>query len=152
MAGAAPILSVISGVYGIYSGMQQQKEAKAAADEQERIAQANAAREEAETMEEKRRMKEAAESETAKMRAKAAGSGGQVAGSSMDIFMGTQEDKFRKEIDWLVSSGKSRADIIRRGGALEGSITRNQGRAAFGDSLRGGLGSIGSGFEKWFSK
>ncbi len=139
-------MTVVSGLMSIKQGMDANKSAKAAAAEQERIAQQNAANKEAETVESARRMQAEEDSEAARRRALGAATGiATDQASSLDIFMGAQKDKFQSELDWLLKSGASQSDIIRREGALSASTTRAQGSQAKWEGISSGLSSIGSG-------
>jgi hypothetical protein len=139
-------MSVVSGLMSIKQGMDAKKDAKAAAAEQERIARENAAFKEAETVEQARRMQEEEDSAAAKRRAMAASTGiATDQASSLDIFMGAQEDKFSKELDWLRKSGASQADIINKQGSLAANITRSQGEQAKWQGISSGIGSVASG-------
>lgn len=145
MGPIAPVISVIAGIYGIYSGMKQEDQAKKAAAQQEELARKNAANIEAEAMEEKRRTQEVADREQAKNRAKAAASG-VAGGGSMDIFMGAEEDRWQRQMDWTLKSGQSRAGIARQGGYMDASATRAQGEQAKWSMIGSGAKSaIGGG-------
>ena len=146
----AAAASIISGAYGIYSGVQQKKSAEAASKEQKQMAQRNAARTEAETMEQKRRAEQEASEQMARTRAKAGASGIKPLGS-MDIFMGSEEDKFNREIDWLVKSGASKASLEKASGYSQARQTKSAGESAMYSSLGSGLGKIGSGASDWWT-
>ena len=145
-------MSVVSGLMQMQQGRAAEKSAKAAAAEQERIAQQNAANKEAETVESARRMQAEADTEAARRRALGAATGiATDQASSLDIFMGAQKDKFQSELDWLLKAGASQSDIIRREGALSASTTRAQGEQAKWQGISSGLGSIGSGASSLYS-
>lgn len=147
MAEIAAAVAIISGAYSVYSGYEQKQAAKAAAAEQERLARENAANIEAEALEEKRRAQKAADAQQADSRARAAASG--VSGespSSIDIFLGAQEDEWQKQLEWITTSAANRADIARRSGYMDAAATRMAGKAAFAEGIQSGLGSFGSAY------
>jgi len=137
-------MAVIGGVSSIMSGRAAEKAAKQQAAEAERMARQNAANIEAETMEQKRKAERAAEEQMAESRAKAAASGVQSDAGSFDIFLGSEEDKFKSDIDWLIKSGYSQADLARQQGMSAASSLRSQGKAAAKQGLTKGLTSFAS--------
>ena len=148
MAAAVPAISVISGVYGIYSGMQQSKEASKAASKQEALARQNAANIESETREEARRVQKAGDEALAEGRAKAAASGTRGTGSQ-SVFLGSEEDELNREIDWLNRSGSNRADLAVTSGKNAADITRQQGKTAgLGSAFKGATQAAG-GVDNW---
>jgi hypothetical protein len=148
----AAVMAIAGGVSSMMQGREAEKQAKAAAAEQERIAQQNAANKEAETVESARRMQAEEDAEAARRRALGAATGiATDQASSLDIFMGAQKDKFQSELDWLLKSGASQSDIIRREGALSASTTRAQGSQAKWEGISSGLSSIGSGASSLYS-
>ena len=139
-------LAIVSGISSIRQGKQAEKDARAAAADTERMARENAAMIEAEAMEEKRRASQENDERAAMARAKAAASGTSTeAGTSMDLFMGAQEEKFSKEMDWLMQSSKSRQKQAIQQGKYQAKSLRNQGRAAKYDYYSSGITSIGKG-------
>jgi hypothetical protein len=184
----AAVMSIVGGVSSMMQGRQADKEAKAAAAEQERMAREqqasaeraaleteqinrrNVANIEAETMENARKAKEAEASEAARRRALGAATGiATDQASSLDIFMGAQKDKFQSELDWLLKSGASQADIAAREGRYAANNLRTQGQTALSSGyfsagqlrnqgsqakwqgISSGLGSIGSGASGLYS-
>ncbi len=150
MGAASPAVAVISGIYGVYSGIKQSKAASAAASKQERIARDNASNSRAETQEEARRLQREGDKAEAKGRSRAAASGVTPDGS-MDIFLGSEKDEFDREVDWLKTSGENRASIIERSGANEAAITKETGKTALANSfLKNGL-NVAQGASDWSS-
>ena len=146
MAQAAVILPLLSGAMSIYSGMQQKKSADAAADEQRRMGEKNAANIESETLEQKRRADQSADEQMAQSRAKAGASGVKTAGSSFDIFMGGEEDKYQSNIDWLLKSGQSQAELARGSASSSARTTESQGEAALYGGIGDSFSSLGTGY------
>jgi hypothetical protein len=117
------------------AGEQAKRDAEMAAAEQERLGRENAALIEAETMEKKRIADQEASEAMAAQRAKAAASGVATdTESSFDVFMGSEKDKFDRNIDWLLKSGKSQADLAVSAARSGANITRSQGRAALANA------------------
>lgn len=156
MGWVSAAVSIVGGIQQIRAGKEAAKDAKAAAAEQERIARENAAADEAETMEEKRRAQIEFDEESALRRARASGSGIDTdTESSMDIFMGAQEDKYNKEIDWMLQASKSRQRKILSEARYAAGVTRAQGKQAkysgYSSGLTGIIGGIGAGSNWWGS-
>jgi len=149
MAAAVPAISVISGVYGIYSGMQQSKEASKAASKQEALARQNAANIESETREEARRVQKAGDEALAEGRAKAAASGTRGTGSQ-SVFLGSEEDELNRQIDWLNKSGSNQAALAAKSGANAADVTRYQGKTeGLGSAFKGATQAAG-GISDWW--
>ena len=146
MGPAAGAISVISGVYGIYSGMQQSKEAGKAASEQEKRTRQQAALTEDQYREQASRDRKTADIALAENRARAAASGTEANGS-MDIFNSAEKDRFNQEIDWLLKAGKSNVALGIDSGYAAADVTRSQGKAALGNALAGGFKQIGGGVD-----
>jgi len=146
-APVAVAMMVAAGAMSVYSGMRQQKAAKAAAKEQKSIAARNASRIMAESEEEARRAQLSADKDMAKSRAKAGATGVDVAGSSLDIFMGSQEDEWSSQIDWMGRSAGSRASITQAQGNLEAGITKDRGDAALWSGISSGFSQAAGGFK-----
>jgi len=148
MGPAAPAMAVVSGIYGIYSGMQQSKEASKAASKQEALARTNAANIESETREEARRVQKAGDEALAEGRAKAAASGTRGTGSQ-NIFLGSEEDELNREIDWLNTAGGNRADLALKSGKNAADVTKQQGKTAgLGSAFKGATQAAG-GVDNW---
>jgi len=145
MAAAVPAISVISGIYGVYSGVQQSKAASKAASKEEAASRQQAALDERQYQEDASRMKVAADESLADSRARAAASGTSGAGS-LDIFTGNEEDKFNREIDWLLNAGKSRGDLTVQRGKNSADVLREQGKNAMWGSIGQGASDIGAGW------
>ena len=148
MGQAAPAIAVVSGLYGVYSGIQQSKAASKAASKQEKLSRANAANIEAETREEARRVQKAGDEALAEGRAKAAASGTKGTGSQ-SVFLGAEEDELNREIDWLNTSGSNRADLATTAGKNAADVTREQGKNALYGSLFQGAGQVVGGVSDW---
>ena len=104
-----------------------------AADDADEIAKKNAERERAEAEEQARRAKKSADRTNSLARARAAASG--IKGQSSDMYLAELEDEQNREIDWILSSGESRADIIED----EGERAQKIGRAGAFSTLAGGM-------------
>ena len=111
MAQAIPAIVAIVGLAAsAYSAYQQAD----AADEAKEIAEMNADRERAESAEEARRAQKQADRTNSLARARAAASG--IAGESSDMYLAALEDEQQREVDWIRTSGSSRAKIIEKEG------------------------------------
>ena len=119
MAQAAPIIAAVVGAAGTYMSYKSQSEAAAAqkdaAREAQRTAEMNAMRQERETAQQAENLRAAQKKAEAASRARAAASG-TAAGGSQELVMEEQQRTHAEELAWLKQSGRSQADIIRRGG------------------------------------
>ena len=113
------VASLLAGTASAVHTYQQQEEAKddikdaekKAEKEARRIADANADRMEAETAEEVRRVGNERERAAGRLRAKLASSG--VRGASPQSYIDAFLSERDREIDWIRTSGQSRADLTR---------------------------------------
>lgn len=74
------------------------------------------------------------------------GASGFGSGSSMDSYLQTIQQEQSSDVDWMRTSGASRADIAGREAEARKRNTIAQGNAAFIGSIGGALGSIAGGF------
>ena len=146
MGPAAGAISVVSGIYGIYSGIQQSKEASKAAADTEEQSRREAAFIESQTRKEASRFRDAADEALADNRARAAASG-TAAGGSQSIFGAREEDKFAQELDWLIKAGGSRADLAVERGSTAADVLESQGDTALWSGVTSGVGQIGGGVD-----
>ena len=158
-AAALPVISaIVTGVGAVMSYKSQSEAAAAqrdAARESQRIAELNAINQERETAQQAENMKKAQEREQAMNRAKASASG-VAPGGSFDLVMDAQKAEHAKQLGWLKQSGKSQAEIIRRGGQLaygQGMAQAKQSQYGAYGSLLGGIGGIADTGTRagWFS-
>lgn len=127
MGGVAAVMSVFSMVQGYQASKEAANKEDAAAAEAERLAEANAVASEAETHESMRRTRRQSAAAEATAGAKAGASG--VVGGSMGDAIASMITEHGTQLDWMKTSGASRANIIRKGGALTGMQGRAQADA-----------------------
>ncbi len=125
-------------IFSIASGVMQYKAAQDAADDQEEIARENARLIAEETEESARREEKAAAAAESQSRARAAASGVTLSGSTSE-YLSEQQKANADRIKWLRKSGKSRASITEREGAMTAGATRARGTANL-------VGSVGSAY------
>ena len=127
--GVEVALAVASLAAGAYSANEQRKAGK----KQSRIASDNAARERAESEEAARRHEQAQGAQLSEAKARAAASGVKTSGSQLG-FLERLEESQGKELDWMKTSGASRASIAERTGKVNASITSS---GALGSLMQG---------------
>ena len=165
-----PAIAGIASVAGsVYSGIASQKAAskqadamkeqalsqQSAAEQAEMIAYQNAASTEAETFETARRENRENQKVEGEQRARAAASGVVAAeGTSTGLFLADTRAENKRQVDWLINAGLSRAEIERWQGRLTkeqgmadakhgrsmAEITRAQGKQAMVGGIIGGIG------------
>ena len=134
---------------GIIGGILGSKEKKKAADQARQLGSANASYILAETAEQKARLKFEQERTRGTARTRIAGSGfrsgRESMGGSQAAFLSTLKSVQKREQDWLSKSGKSRADIARRGGESQASVLQSQSTSL----LFGAASSALQGYAGW---
>jgi len=148
LALASTAATVASTAYAYSESQKAAKRQESGAGEARQIAEANAVREEAETEERVRRLGEQQKQEEAMARARAGATGilpdfWSETGSFAEVLAFQREENVR-QLGFEKKAGKSRADIVRRGGQYQESI----GRAAADVTRAKGLGGIFSGVSK----
>ena len=129
---AFPWLMVAAGAQ-LAGGIFGSKASGDAANQAIDLSRANAWYIQQETNEQKRRLEFEQGRTRASARLRAAGSGFRSGkksmGASSKAFLSTLKDVQQSELDWITTSGKSRADIALRGGQSQASQLRAQGTA-----------------------
>jgi len=142
-AAVQAIVTIASTAYGIHSSMEAADAQKAAAAESERLGIENAAAVEAETQEQARRTAAAQSSQQASARARAAASG-VAEGGSMSTVTGEMAKEHTRQLDWLKTSGATRAEMTRQGAKASGDVGRAQASATRAGGIAGGIQGVGS--------
>ena len=70
-------------------------------------------------------------------------SGAESIGGSSKAYLKQLRDVQSRELAWLQKSGASRADIARRGGAIEGQRLKSQATGLYGQAISTGLQGFG---------
>lgn len=165
MGWVAPVV-MLMGAYQQYSAGKSERKAASAqealAAEQQALSERNAQREEAETTERLRRQEIQFSKDEALARAGAFASGFQATGmapgdvNSIALSLAEQKQENLTQIDWETRAGASRADIIRKGGAIarqkgeaEADYMKRKGTASYWGALGMGLGGTKSASDWW---
>lgn len=160
----APAAQVVGAAIAIKTAVDQYsagKDQKQLADEAKAISDRNALREEAETAEKARRLAAQQRKEENFARASAAASGFATQGpgtESIALALLEQRDENKRQLDWELAAGKSRADSIRVSGAYDQQKGYQQAKAmknkaiATGGEGAGSLALGGKGLYDWWNK
>ena len=124
---------------GIVGDYQQYKESKKSAARIEEIARDNARLLREEAKETERRMRRDQEKTEGLMRARMAASG-YIENKSATLYLEDVKGEHGKQIDWIRTSTKSRANIIIKEGAFEAEAIRQAGKS----SLWNAAGRLGT--------
>ena len=128
---------------GVATSLYGASKSKSAGRGAERLGVANAAYIQEETAEEARRLRFEQSKTRATSRATIAASGFRSGVSSMGFsqkaYMKQLQEVQTAELAWLQKSGRSRADIARKGGQLEGKILKTQAVGLYGQALTSGI-------------
>lgn len=134
---------------GVVGGILGSGEKKDAAKRARQLGEANAAYIAAETTEQKARLtfEQGRTRATARTRIAGSGfrSGKETMGGSQAAFLSTLRNVQKREQDWLSKSGRSRADIARRGGESQASVLESQSTSL----LFGAASSALEGYAGW---
>lgn len=115
--GASAVMAIFSYAAASEAADAAENERILAARESKRIGEANAATTELETAEEARRTARQDKETSARARAKAAASG-TIGGSQQHVISEMLKEQ-GKELSWLKTSGKRKAELERKGGASQ---------------------------------
>lgn len=139
-------VSVGVAAVGFFSKIGGAKDTRKAAKEAAVLGGMNARYIQQETREQQRRMREEHSRTRGTLRAGIASSGfrsgAKSTGASHKAYTQALQRTQQKELEWIGKSGKSRADIAKRGGQAEASVLRSQAAGMFGSALTSAASSI----------
>lgn len=145
MGGVAAVASIVGTTIGVASSIRNANAMDRAAEEQRKMGAMNAANIEAETMEQKRRAERQASEAASRANARLAASGmGEESTGYMLLDDFIAENK--RQIDWLVRSGQSQAELARMGANIEAGVSEAKSMASYGDAF----GTLFSGMSKTY--
>lgn len=124
---------------------------KAAIAEQERLDLENIRLERLETEESIRRT-EISHGDIERTQRSQVGSSGFAVGSSLDQYMTMTQERHASDVDWMRTSGASRAAIGERESAARASASESRSRAGFISNIGGAIGTAaqaGAAANKW---
>ncbi len=129
MGNVTALMSILGLVQGVRASTEAADNQRRAAIASEEIANTNAIALEAETAEKSRRMEKSQREQTSSARAKAAASGTKANSGSMNDVIDEMSSEYSRQLSWLKTSGKSQADIIRKGGKIAADLGRSGAKA-----------------------
>ena len=133
---------VAAGSARVIGGVKQRKAEKAQSAEEYRLAQENIALEKAETEESIRRTGLSQRKTEGMAKTQVAASGFAV-GSSLDKYVESMKAEHASDIDWMRTSGASRAEIAERESAARLSASESASKGRFISNIGSSIGAFG---------